>query len=472
VAELIDLADVPHPPGRLPVLGDVVGLDRSTPVQSAMATARELGPIFQRKVLNRRFTIVGGADLAADLVDDARFEKFLTPAVRNLRKVAGDGLFTAFSNEPSWTAAHDLLRPAFSQAAMRSYHATMLDVAHELIECWDAAGGQPVDVSADMTKVTLETIGRTGFSYSFESFSSDTTHPFVTAMIDALQYAFRTVIRPPVIGDLLYREADRKHAADLRYVLGLIEDIIAARQASADPRQDDLLGLMLAGSDEAAALDPVNVRNQVITFLVAGHETTSGALSFALYYLATNPEAFARARAEVDEVWGAEGDPSFEQVAKLRYVRRVLDESLRLWPTAPGFARVAKQDTVIGGRYRMRAGEWALVLLPAVHRDPAVWGPHPERFDPDRFLPENVRARPGHAYKPFGTGERACIGRQFAIHEAVLMLGLLLRRYDFAADPGYALRVTERLTMMPDGFRLNPSLRAGVGAAPEAGVRA
>lgn len=102
----------------------------------------------------------------------------------------------------------------------------------------------------------------------------------------------------------------------------------------------------------------------------------------------------------------------------------------------------------------MRRGAWALVLTPMLHRDPEVWGEDAERFDPDRFDAKAVRARPPHTFKPFGTGARACIGRQFALHEATLVLGLLLRRYDLIADPGYRLRVTERLTVMPEGLRL------------------
>jgi unspecific monooxygenase len=228
------------------------------------------------------------------------------------------------------------------------------------------------------------------------------------------------------------------------------DDVIATRRADrarGRAAPDDLLDLML-DSD----LDVANIRYQLINFLVAGHETTSGALSFALYYLSREPEVFARARAEVDEVWGA-ADPEFEQVAKLRYVRRVLDESLRLQPTVPGYYRAAREDTMLAGVYPMRKGDWALALTSTLHRDPR-WGADPDRFDPDRFAPEQVRARPAGLYKPFGTGARSCIGRQFALHEAVLILGAIVRRYDLIADPGYELAITERLTMMPRGFRL------------------
>ncbi|KMS66252.1 cytochrome P450, partial [Streptomyces leeuwenhoekii] len=143
------------------------------------------------------------------------------------------------------------------------------------------------------------------------------------------------------------------------------------------------------------------------------------------------------------------------------------DETLRLWPTAPAFAREAREDTVLAGAHPMRRGAWALVLTPMLHRDPRVWGPDAERFDPGRFDAAAVRSRPPHSFKPFGTGARACIGRQFALHEATLVLGLLLRRYELRPDPGYRLRVTERLTLMPEGLRLHLDRRtAGVTPPP------
>lgn len=448
----------PHPPGRLPLIGDLRGMDVRAPIQSLILMAREIGPIFERKLFDRRIVLVTGAELAAELSDESRFEKFVGPALWNLRDIAGDGLFTALNDEPNWRKAHDLLHPAFTQPAMRSYHATMLEVAAELTAYWDGlAGRRPVEVSADMTKLTLETIGRTGFGYSFDSFRAERPHPFVDAMVGALRHSQRrTFLKPPYIGDLLWRRAEQRNLRRLTYMNQLVDEVIRTRAEHPHSDADDLLELMLraarAGGD--GALDEVNIRYQVITFLVAGHETTSGALSFALYYLSRHPDVLEQATAEVDRVWGADEVPAFEQVAKLRYVRRVLDESMRLWPTAPVFGRAARADTVLGGRYEMRAGEGVLVVVPAVHRDPAVWGPDALAFDPDRFSSEQVKSRPAHIYKPFGTGERACIGRQFALHEAVLVLGTILRRYELTADPSYELEVAERLTLMPKGFRL------------------
>ncbi|MGM1060997.1 cytochrome P450 [Saccharothrix sp. Mg75] len=440
---------LPHPRWRVPVLGDVVGLDLRAPVQDSMRHGRELGPIFARKFLDREIVFVGGAALAADLADEARFTKHLGVGVEALRDIGGDGLFTAYNEEPNWRAAHDVLLPGFTQAAMRGYHPTMVDVTSRLVAKWDRGG--PVDVSADMTALTLETIGRVGFGYSFDSFERTGAHPFVSAMTGSLRYAQRKGFTFPLVRKLFGARAAERYRRDLAYLAEVVDEVIRARRGKGGA---DLLALMLG----SGALDEVNIRNQVITFLVAGHETTSGALSFALHYLARDPAVADRARAEVDAVWGSAEVPEFEQVAKLRYVRRVLDEALRLWPTAPAFARQARHDTVLGGRYPMKAGHWALVLLPLLHRDPAVW-PSPEEFDPDRFAPERVRARPAHVYKPFGTGERACIGRQFAVHEATLALGTLLRRYDLVGSPDYRLRVAETLTLKPEGFTLTPRRR-------------
>ena len=442
-------AVIPHPRWRVPFLGDVLGVNRRTPVQDTMRMGRELGPIFTRRFLDREIVFVGGAALAADLADESRFAKHLALGVEALRDVGGDGLFTAYNEEPNWKAAHEVLLPAFTQSAMRAYHPTMVDVTAQLVEKWDRGG--VVDVSADMTKVTLETIGRVGFGYSFESFSRSETHPFVRAMIGSLRYAQRKNFLLPFVRRVFGREAEERYRRDLAYLAQVVDEVVRSRRGSGG---SDLLGLMLSSGE----LDEVNIRHQVITFLIAGHETTSGALSFALYYLSRHPEVVEKARAEIDAVWGSVEVPEFEQVTKLRYVRRVVDEALRLWPTAPGFAREARADTVLGGRYPMRAGQWALVLLPLVHRDPSVWT-SPEAFDPDRFAPAEAKARPAHVYKPFGTGERACIGRQFAVHEATLALATLLRRYEFVASADYELRVAEMLTLKPDGFTVTPRRR-------------
>ncbi|MFF6826500.1 cytochrome P450 [Streptomyces longwoodensis] len=466
-----ELRRIPHPPYRLPLLGDLVGASRTTPLQDSLGYGRRLGPIFRRRAFGKEFVFVWGAGLVADLADEARFAKHVGLGIANLRPVVGDGLFTAYNHEPNWQLAHDVLAPAFSREAMAAYHPMMLDAAARLTDHWDraAGAGHEVDVPGDMTKLTLETIARTGFGHDFGSFERTRQHPFVSAMVGTLTHAQRlNTVPAPALA--LLRGARRRNEADIARLHRTVDDLVRARRASGGGAGDLLDRMLETGHpDTGEKLSDQNVRRQVITFLVAGHETTSGALSFALHYLARHPDVAARARAEVDRVWG-DGVPGYDQVARLRYVRRVLDESLRLWPTAPAYAREARGDTVLAGEHPMRRGAWALVLTPMLHRDPAVWGPDAERFDPDRFDARAVRARPPHVFKPFGTGARACIGRQFALHEATLVLGLLLRRYDLVDDPAYRLRVTERLTLMPEGLRLRLERRTPGPSAPDTGT--
>ena len=430
--------------------------DTDAPSQSAIENASRLGPIFELKTLGVRYVVAAGADVVTDLNDESRFCKHIGPEIEALRILGGDGLFTAYNDEPNWHKAHNLLMPAFSQAAMRRYHAVMLDAADELTAHWDARARtrETVDVSVDTTRVTLETIGRCAAGYSFGAFHSEAVHPFVEHMISGLKGADRAgVLRASWLPKFIARREERKVQRDAGYMNAVADEIVAKRRDEGLGHHDDLLEIMLASD-----LDTANIRYQLINFLVAGHETTSGALSFALYYLSRHPDVYARARAEVDQVWGADERPDFELIAKLRYVRRVFDEALRLQPTVPGYYRAAREDTVLAGVYPMRKGDWVLALTPVLHRDPR-WGPNPDEFDPDRFAPERLKARPAGLYKPFGTGERSCIGRQFALHEAVLILGTLVRRYDLIADPNYELQIQERLTLMPKGFRLGLRLR-------------
>lgn len=452
-----ELRRIPRPPYRLPLVGDVIGANVRSPLQDSMRFGRRLGPIFRRKGFGKEIVFVWGAELAAELADETRFAKHVGLGVANLRPVAGDGLFTAYNHEPNWQLAHEVLAPGFSREAMEGYHPMMLAVTERLMERWDGerAAGRAVDVPGDMTKLTLETIARTGFGHDFGSFERSRPHPFVTAMVGTLTYAQRLNVLPAPLAPVLLRSATRRNEADMAYLNRTVDSVVAARQHSSG--QGDLLDRMLetAHPETGERLTPENIRRQVITFLIAGHETTSGALSFALHYLAQHPDVATRARAEVDRVWGDAPLPAYDQVAKLRYVRRVLDESLRLWPTAPAFSREARGDTMLGGIHPMRTGAWALVLTTLLQRDPEVWGADAEAFDPDRFDPRAVRSRPAHTFKPFGTGARACIGRQFALHEATLVLGLLLRRYELRPEPDYRLRVAERLTLMPEGLRLH-----------------
>jgi cytochrome P450/NADPH-cytochrome P450 reductase len=426
------------------------------PVQQAMDLMREHGPVFVRRLYGRDTLFVGDLDLVADLADEQRFAKHIGPGLENVREFAADGLFTAYNDEPNWAKAHDILMPAFALGSMRTYHPVMLKVARRLIASWDrdARAGQPVNVPDDMTRMTLDTIGLAGFGYDFGSFERAEPHPFVESMVRCLEWSMTRLARVPGKD---YSARDAAFRDDSAYLARVVDDVIDARTGADQSDADDLLGLMLTAEHPAdgTTLDTANIRNQVITFLIAGHETTSGAMSFALYYLAKHPTALELVRREVDELWGGQADPepTYDEVGRLTYTRQVLNEALRLWPTAAVFSRQAREDTLLGGRIPLRAGQSALVLTPMLHRQP-VWGDNPELFDPSRFTPEAEAKRPVHAFKPFGTGERACIGRQFALHEATMLLAMLVHRYRLSDHAHYRLTVKETLTLKPEGFTL------------------
>ena len=467
-----ELSPIPEDAGR-PFVGKAPELLFGPgPVQTFMGIGRELGPIFRVRTMAGSPLIAWGADLVAELSDESRFDKKVHASLRELRALAGDGLFTARTTEPNWQLAHDILLPAFGMEAMRSYYPMMVEIAEQLVDSWGRGNAEDeIDVAGDMTRLTLDTIGLAGFDYRFNSFFQAEMHPFVDSMVRAMAESLERVQRHP-LQDRLMIGRHRRFDADIKHLNGVVDAVIAGRRAAeeaksaeqreADGAPKDLLGLMLHGSDrDGNQLDDVNIRYQIITFLIAGHETTSGLLSFAIHFLTKHPAVLARARVEIDGVLGADPHaiPAFEDIGKLTYIRQVLDETLRLWPTAPAFALTPYEDEVIGGKYAIRQGQAVLVLTPMLHRDPAVWGDNPELFDPERFSAEAQQGRPPHAYKPFGNGQRACIGRQFALQEAVLALALVLHRFDLIDHTNYGLRVKETLTLKPDRFRIRVRAR-------------
>ncbi len=448
--------NIPQPRPR-PILGNVPDVGFETPLQNMMKLAREYGPIF-------RLSFPGGAsvqmlssyELVADACDETRFEKMVTQALMHLRDLGGDGLFTVDNADPKWGKAHRLLMPAFSPAAMRNYHEGMLDVADQMLTRWARFGPEAdIQVSDDMTRLTLDTIALCGFSFRFNSFYLAQLHPFVDSMVRALEEAGNRTKRLPVQTQLMVRTR-RQYEADTGYLRELTQQLITKRRAMRpDEAPRDILSLMLEAVDPLTGerLDDDNIRDQLVTFLIAGHETTSGLLSFAIYYMLHHPEVLQKAQAEVDRVFGSE-TPRFEQVSQLQYIDQILRETLRLWPTAPGFSLHAKaHNTLLGGRYPVGPDDALLVLIPMLHRDPAVWK-DPERFDPERFAPEVRDSIPQHAWKPFGNGMRACIGRAFALQEATLVLGMMLQRFHLSEPEPYKLQIRETLTLKPEGLKL------------------
>jgi cytochrome P450/NADPH-cytochrome P450 reductase len=184
--------------------------------------------------------------------------------------------------------------------------------------------------------------------------------------------------------------------------------------------------------------------------------------------LLEHPDIAERARAEALAAFGSDPQawPDFRAVNGLVYIKQVLKEALRLWPTAAVFAVTPLAETTLGGAYPAPKGAHIVCLVPALHRDAEVWGANADQFDPDRFTPEAEARLAPNAYKPFGNGKRQCIGRQFALHEAALILGLILQRFDLIGDPGYRLAIKETLTLKPEGLRMRVRPRPGFAVEP------
>src|SRR5437763_720541 len=259
----------------------------------------------------------------------------------------------------------------------------------------------------------------------------------------------------------LWMQKRRRYlSGDDAFMNKMVDEIVAERRKNAQAAADknDMLGAMMTGVDRASGeqLDDVNIRYQINTFLIAGHETTSGLLSCTLYALLKHPEVLKRAYEEVDRVLGPDvnAKPGFQQVTQLTYITQILKEALRLWPPAPAYGISPLNDEIIGGKYKLKKNTFVTVLVLALHRDPSVWGPNPDAFDPENFSREAEAARPVNAWKPFGNGQRACIGRGFAMHEAALAIGMILQRFRLIDVNRYQMVLKETLTIKPDGFKI------------------
>ncbi len=445
-------------PKAFGLLGHLPLIDKDKPSLSILKLAQEYGPIFQLSVLGETGTFISGHQLVKEACDVERFDKYVYSELQNLRALGGDGLFTSDTTEPNWRKAHNILLPTFGKQAMKGYHNMMLDIAEQLVQKWARLNSnESIDVPDDMTRLTLDTIGLCGFNYRFNSFYREQHDPFILSMVRSLNEAMLKSSRLSIQNWLMVNTR-RQFEADIQSMFKLVDKIIAERKANATGEESDLLSRMLNSKDPETGegLSDENVRYQIITFLIAGHETTSGLLSFAIYFLLNHPEVLRKAYEEVDQIL-TDPLPSYEQVLQLKYIRLILDESLRLWPTAPGFDVYAKEDTVIGGQYPVKKGESISIVLPQLHRDKDAWGEDAEEFRPERFAdPSKV---PYHAYKPFGNGERACIGMQFALYEATLVLGMILQRFELDDYLDYQLDVKQTLTLKPGDLKIRVKQR-------------
>lgn len=295
-------------------------------------------------------------------------------------------------------------------------------------------------------------------------------HPFVTFMNKVLIEAGVQSNIPVLYHSLFRRSQQKEHEANIALLRETSDKIVRERRANPDPNANDLLNAMLLARDveTGRGMTDDSITDNMLTFLIAGHETTGGMLSFAMYHLLKDPETLAKARAEVDAVVGA-NPITADHITRLPYLNAVLRETLRLHPTLPAWTvEPIAESEVIGGKYIIKRGEGVAMLLPNVHCDKRVYGEDVTEFRPERMIDGAFEKLPKGAWKPFGNGVRGCIGRAFAWQEGLLALAMMLQNFDiFMDDSDYNLQLKETLTVKPDGFRIRTKLRSHRGNATE-----
>ncbi|KAI8656633.1 hypothetical protein LRP88_11942 [Fusarium phalaenopsidis] len=456
---------IPEPPGY-PLIGNL-GEFTTSPLADLKRLADTYGPIFRLRLPGKSPIFASSNAFVNELCDEKRFQKTLKSVLGTVREGVHDGLFTAYNDEPNWGKAHRILLPAFGPLSIRSMFDEMHDIATQMCMKFARHGPQtPINASDDFTRLALDTLALCSMGFRFNSYYREELHPFIQAMGDFLTESGVRNRRPTFAPNFLYRAANEKFFADIKVMKDLAAEVVANRKERPNDRKD-LLTAMLEGVDPQTGekLSDENIGNQLVTFLIAGHETTSGTLAFSFYNLLKHPEAYEKAQQEVDQVIGR-GPITVEHLTKLPYLSAILRETLRLNSPIPGFGVEAIEDTFLGGKYLVKKGEIVSCMLSKAHLDPVVYGDDAEAFRPERMLDENferLQKEHSNCWKPFGNGKRACIGRPFAWQEALLALAMLLQNFNFTMDDSnYQLQIQETLTIKPKHFNMRATLRHGM----------
>jgi cytochrome P450/NADPH-cytochrome P450 reductase len=324
------------------------------------------GPIWKFYLGGERVVIANQAHMD-EICNEERFSKIIAASLEQVRNGVHDGLFTSYGpQEENWGIAHRVLLPQLGPLAIRNMFNEMHDIASQLVMKWARHGPEhTIHVTDDFTRLTLDTIALCAMDYRFNSYYYQKMHPFVDAMADFLKTSGDRARRDP-ISQMFYGAESQKYWRDIELLRKTSLDVIKTRRENPTDKKD-LLNGMLNGVDSKTGkkMTDENVIDNMITFLIAGHETTSGLLSFTFYYLLKNPQAYEKAQQEVDDVVG-KGPITVDHLTKLPYLNAVLREALRLQPTAPSVGMTAKEDTTIGGKYAVKAGVPLVALFPMV----------------------------------------------------------------------------------------------------------
>lgn len=374
------------------------------------------------------------------LTDRTTFGK-ATPGYEEMGRVLGDGLLTSTGDR--WVQQRRTIQPLFTRKRVDGYAAAFDAATTDTIATWPTDG--TVDLDDAMRELTVRAASVTLFGLDAYELVAPMLGDVVTMSELTMERAFRPFGHIP----LVHTASDRRFAATRDRIESAIRQLVDRRNEVVEGT-DDLVGLLQAAEDPETGqpLSEQDVLDQAVVFLLAGHETTSTALTFALWELAARPDLQDQVRAEAREVLPAEGEVDGAAVGELDLTRRVLDEAMRLHSPVPLTARSVEQEAEVDG-WLVRPGEIVMVDFEHAHVDPDHWD-EPLRFDPDRFLPEVAKERDGYAYLPFGGGPRSCIGNHFALLEATAALGRIVRDRRLSRGPDTdRVRVSIGITMTP-----------------------
>jgi cytochrome P450 len=438
----------PGPRGRV-VVGSLPEFRRDV-LGFFAACARDYGDIVPIRVPRRRLVLLSHPDLIEEVLTTHARRTTKTALLQALRPVLGDGLL--LSEGDAWLRQRRLIQPAFHRQRLAAYGDVMAGHADRAMATW--ADGQTRDVHADMMSVTQGIVAKTLFDADVSDDAYDVGHALHVLMDDFARRRTRLFELPAFVPT----PARRRARAAVERLDRIVYGIIAARRASGEDR-GDLLSLLLQArdADDGSRMTDRQVRDEIMTLFLAGHETTAVSLSWTWYLLAQHPGVEARL---ADELCGVLGGrlPTVADLPRLRYAEMVVTESMRLYPPAYTITRRVAEPCQVGG-HRI-APETVLVMSQwVVHRD-GRWFDEPAAFQPDRWENDLAKRLPRYAYFPFGGGPRLCIGNTFATMEATLLLATIAQRFRFRLAPDASVTPMLSVTMRPaHGIRMILSAR-------------